>query len=251
MRQELKKFILDTLFPVQCLLCKQDDFWVCPKCLGKIKMLPAQVCPYCEKINIPGGKICPDCKEKFLAKNQVVPVDNLIVAVKYNETGISHIIHLFKYRFVSDLSRPFGKLLVKSLIENNSPVPDLIIPVPLHKRRLRWRGFNQSELLADYISQNLTPGFSIPVASDLIYRKRYTTAQMKIKNYEERKKNIKNAFGTRENMVYNLNNKNILLIDDIATTGSTFFECGRVLKAAGAGKIYSCVIARQEWKSVL
>jgi competence protein ComFC len=227
-------------------------------------MLPMQVCPYCEKINTPAGKICLRCKDNFLTKKAAIPIDNLVTAVKYKEAGISHLIHLYKYRFISDLSDSLGKLMIESIIENNLPLPNFIIPIPLHKRRLRWRGFNQAELLANFISQNLAPGLEIPVLNDLISRKKYTTPQMKIKSYSQRKKNLQNVFvlssvkflkakgrlnGT--NNAEKIRGKTILLVDDVATTGSTIFECGRVLKTNGAHKIYASVIARQEWKSVL
>jgi len=241
--------LLDTLFPIQCLLCRKDNVWICKKCLDKIEILSLQVCPYCEKIEMPAGKICPRCKESLLGKNKIAPVDNLVAAGNYKD--VSHFIHLLKYRFVSDLHMPLGKILVKAIIKNNFPLPDLIIPVPLHKRRLRWRGFNQSELLANYIGENLTPGFQIPVRADMIVRKKYTVPQMKIKNYSERRKNLQNVFVLDEEKINFIKDKEILLVDDVATTGSTLFECGQVLKANGAHKIYACVIARQEFKNVL
>jgi competence protein ComFC len=251
MLKNIHKIILDTLFPIRCLHCGDGDIWICSRCFGKIKMLSAQVCPYCEKINIPGGAVCPRCKEKFLGKNIPVPLDKMVVATKYKESDISRLIHFFKYRFISDLSEALGKLMVKSLIENNLPLPDLIIPVPLHKRRLRWRGFNQAELLANYISANLAPGLEIPVANDIISRKKYTVPQMKIRNYSKRKKNLQNVFVIDKDKKNIIADKKILLVDDVATTGSTLFECGRSLKANGANKIYASVIARQEWKNVL
>lgn len=251
MIKEINKNILDILFPIRCLYCENEDAWVCSGCFGKIKMLSAQVCPYCEKINIPGGGICPRCKEKFLGKNMPIPLDKLVVTAKYKESDISHLIHFLKYRFISDLSEPLGRLMAKSLVENNLPLPDLIIPVPLHKRRLRWRGFNQAELLANHISTNLAPGLEIPVATDIISRKKHTIPQMKIKNYAQRKKNLQNVFVLSNDGVNVIADKKILLVDDVATTGSTLFECGRVLKANGASKIYASVIARQEWKNVL
>lgn len=260
---KMKRIVLDTLFPVQCLFCKADDVWICKSCLEKIKIISVQVCPYCEKNITPGGATCSFCREKFFGKNQKIPLDNLIIASKYKENSISRLIHLFKYRFISDLSVPLGKIMIKTIIKNNLPLPDLIIPIPLHKRRLRWRGFNQSELLADYISKNLTPGFSIPVFADLIIRKKYTTPQMKIKKYKARQENIKNMFAINSNPLLpqagegarradeGIKNRTILLVDDIATTGSTLFECAKVLKSNSASKVYACVTARQEWKNVL
>jgi ComF family protein len=270
----VENFILDILFPISCLSCGKDDTWLCPECLEKIKLLSAQVCPYCEKNITESGSICPLCKEKFVSKNSAIPLDNLIVAASYRENIIPRLIHTCKYNFVSDLSDPLGKIMIYAILKNNFPLPDLIIPVPLHRRRQRFRGFNQSELLADYIAENLTPGFPIPVLSNFIIRARYTKPQMKIKNYQERQKNIQNIFvaninnktpgvfspfgkgrspeGTegfeKQNYLDKdfLKSKTILLVDDVATTGATLFECGKTLKKYGAGKVFGTVIARQE-----
>lgn len=139
--------------------------------------------------------------------------------------------------------------MVKSILKNNLPIADAIIPVPLHSRRLRWREFNQSEKLANFISENLTPSFPLSVYSDFLIRKRYTTAQMKIKNYSLRKENIKNAFVANKNQDLSvIKNKRILLVDDIATTGATLFECAKILKKNGAKEVFGVVIARQEMR---
>lgn len=255
-----KNFLLDTLFPVFCLSCRKPNEWICETCFEKIKLLPRQVCPYCEKVFSLVGRVCFKCKAGFLNKNKAVPLDNLIVAVPYDKFIVSRLVHLYKYNFIEDLSLTLGKLMVKSLVENNIPLPELIIPVPLHKRRLRWRGFNQAEKLAGFISENLSSGFPIPVSTDILGRKRYTLAQMKIKNYSERKKNIQNTFEINVAPVIKkpckasniqsdskiLKNKKILLIDDVCTTGSTIFECAKVLKLAGARQVTGAVIARQE-----
>jgi len=233
-----KKLALDILFPVACLKCGQGNLWLCPECLKKIDLLKFQVCPFCEKIMTESGKTCSDCKNERPALNR------LVVAAKYKDFDLDKIIHLFKYRFVEDLSLPLGEIMAKSLVFNNCPLPDLIIPVPLHPRRLRWRGFNQSELLAEFISENLAPGFVIPLKTNALLRKKYTPPQMKIKSFKDRRKNIKNAFAVKD--ANEIIGKNILLVDDIATTGSTLFECAQVLKDNGAKKVMAAVISRQE-----
>jgi ComF family protein len=245
----IKKIALDVLFPIHCLFCKRYGQWVCNDCLKKIIVLSEQVCPYCEKNISPSGRICQDCKIKFLKNNRNYSLDLLIVSIKYSQEGISRIIHYFKYSFIKDLGDPLAGIVSQAIISNNIPLPDLIVPVPLHPRRLRWRGFNQSEVLAQNISQDLTPGFQIPVLSNALVRKKYTPAQMKIKNYQERQQNVKNIFSL--NPAINsktLKEKNILIIDDVSTTGATLFECARALKDGGAKKIYGAVIARQEIK---
>jgi len=253
----IKKFILDTLFPIHCLYCQKYGAWICKECLEKINILPTQVCPYCEKNISPAGRICPLCKDKFLGKNETWPLDALIVSTKYEKNGISHIVHCFKYNFIQDLGAPLAEIISKAIIFHNLPLPDFIIPIPLHYRRLHWRGFNQGEILANNLSEILTPSFPLSVISNFLIRKKYTPAQMKIKNYNERKKNVRDIFGLNRNVetqnfasqnIASLQNKNILLIDDICTTGATLFEAGKILKSAGAKKVFGVVIARQEIK---
>jgi predicted amidophosphoribosyltransferase len=189
---------------------------------------------------------------------------------------------MYKYNFVRGLSVPLGQIITEAILKNNLPLPDLVIPIPLHPRRERWRGFNQSELLANHIAENLTPGMSIPVLNNLIIRARYTKPQMKIKNYQERQKNIKDIFSITKypplppgedaqragedkyinssseslspkfieekglRRFFTIRDKTILLVDDISTTGATLFECGKILKKHGAKKVMGAVIARQE-----
>jgi len=238
MLNRFKKNFLDTLFPIACLSCAKDGVWLCERCLKKISLRSFQVCPLCEQIISACGKICPDCRKRK------PPLDYLLVAANYQEKYITKIVHLYKYNFLESLAAPLGKIMLLSFMQNDFPLPDLIIPVPLHPRRLRWRGFNQSELLANYIGENLTPGLVIPILKNILIRKKDTAPQMQVKNYKDRRENIRNAFAVQNPS--GILNKNILLIDDIATTGSTLFECARVLKESGAKKIYGAVISRQE-----
>jgi competence protein ComFC len=230
-----------------------ENFWLCPECLENIEIISTQTCPYCEKVTMDAGAICPACKISHWQKNKTTPLDNLIVAAKYGRNNVARLVHAFKYNFAEDLSRPLSDVIIKALLKNNLLLPDLIVPVPLHRRRLRWRGFNQAELLANHIAQNLVPGFPLPVFADLIRRKKFTPPQMKIKNYKERQKNIQNAFSlafssSTSLTSSSLNGKSILLIDDICTTGSTLLECAKLLKESGAKKVFAAVIARQEIK---
>lgn len=242
---KIKDFALDTLFPIHCLSCRKEGFFICEECFQKIQLLSFQLCPRCEKYITEKGCLCQSCRNKF-------PISNLVVACRYKENDIDRLVHLLKYNFVQDLHVPLGRLLVKIILKNNLPLPDIIVPIPLHKRRLRWRGFNQSELLANYVSENLTPGFSIPVFSEIILRKKYTPPQMKIGKYSERRKNMEEAFeiNNKYDLSNNLlKNKTILLVDDICTTGATLSECAKVLKQNGAKKVMAAAIARQEFSN--
>lgn len=239
--KKTKTFILDTLFPISCVSCNHDGVWLCENCFQKIQLLSFQLCPRCEKLITEDGQLCSFCKKLR------PPLDALIVASRYKEGNISKLVHLFKYNFVEDLSAPLGKLMVQALLASGLHVPDFIVPVPLHKRRLRWRGFNQAELLANHVSRNLTPGYAIPVFENVLKRIRYTPPQMKIKDYFQRRKNMRDVFSLTAGPL-SIKNKNILLIDDIATTGATLFECARTLKQNGAKFVFAAVIARQEMK---
>lgn len=245
---KIKQFTLDVLFPIVCLSCRKDDFWLCPECLEKIPILNFQICPKCEKIISEQGQLCQICKNR--RKKEPFYLDALVSSVKYGENNVSKMIHLFKYNFIPDLSAPLGKILTKGLLKSDLPLPDFIAPVPLHPLRLRFRGFNQANLLAKEISRNLTPGFEIPVLSDLLIRKKHTQPQMKIKKYAERQKNIKNSFAINPAFLKKIKNKQILLIDDVATTSATLLECAKILKNNGAKKVFAGVIARQEFKKI-
>ncbi len=208
-----------------------------------MNILDFQVCPVCENALTNKGSLCPTCREKRKSH-----IDSLIAAVSYEDPLVKKLVHNFKYRFISDISQPLAKLITKALIRNDFILPDLIIPVPLHPRRLRWRGFNQSFLLAKHISKEIAPFLNIQIFN-ILERKKYNQPQMQIRAYQERLRNVRNIFGLKKEADVNLiKNKNILLIDDIATTGATLEECAKVLKSAGARKVFAAVLARQSIK---
>jgi ComF family protein len=118
------------------------------------------------------------------------------------------------------------------------PAPDLVLPVPLHFRRLRERGFNQSGLLAGELARKLR----VPVSFDVIVRKNRTLPQTRL-NRRERLKNVKGAFelaGARK-----VRDRRILLVDDVFTTGTTLSECARTLKSkGGASEVHAITVTR-------
>ncbi|MFA5872139.1 MAG: phosphoribosyltransferase family protein [Parcubacteria group bacterium] len=189
------------------------------------------------------GNLCAHCKE-----NKESWLDGLLVASSYNNSLLKNILHSFKYRFISSLSEPLSKIMLSSLVGSDFTIPHFIIPVPLHKKKLRYRGFNQSLLLANAISDNLTPPIKIAVA-DILERKKHTRAQMEIKNYQQRIQNVKNIFELKPGFDKLLiKNKIVLLVDDIATTGATLQECARILKENEVKKVFAVVVARQAVK---
>lgn len=237
--QKLNNFILNILFPIRCISCSKHGEWFCEKCFLQIKLPNEHVCGICEKMITPDGRTCQACKKKS-------SLDGLLTCASYKQDSISRAVHFFKYRFINDLHVPLGNLMVNVMQKTDIPLPNLILPIPLHKRRLRWRGFNQSFLLAKKISEKLLPGTTLQIDENILIRKKYTTPQMSIKDYKHRQQNLSGAF-----LVLNekqIRNKIILLVDDIATTGSTILECSKVLKNAGAKEVFAIVIARQESK---
>jgi len=233
-------FILDMIFPRSCIRCGSGGFFVCDQCIKDLQPLSFQMCPVCERAITVAGEKCDLCR-----RTSSHQLDKLIVAGSYDDSFLAQLIHTYKYKFVEELSGPLGNFLLNSLKKWAFPVPDLIIPVPLHKRRLKWRGFNQAFLLAQHLSKNIVPGLEIPLADDVLLRKRYTAPQMKIKKRHLRAENINKAFVIDNKKMEKCRSANILLVDDVCTTGATIFECCRLLGTAKPRTITAAVLARQ------
>ncbi len=218
MLANLKKFVLDLLFPIQCLGCGQYDEWLCCDCFKKIKF---------------GSDLTPS-----LLKNYKPYLEDVWVATDYSQKIIQRALQNYKYNFIIELGRPLGQLLVEYLKTSNKNINfDFIVPVPLAKKRLVWRGFNQAEILAKTVGDFL----GLPVATKLIFRKKYTRPQVGLAA-KDRRLNVSGIFDLKQNQ--HILDKNILLIDDVVTTGSTLGECAKVLKKAGAKRIYGLVVAQ-------
>lgn len=239
--KKFKKHILDILFPIHCISCQKPDKWICRECLKKITLQQKQVCPICEKIESQNGQTCRKCKKRHT-------IDNMIICTDYKKSKlVKKAIHLHKYRFAKDIGISLGRIMQKQIYHCSIPIPDIIIPIPLHPKRLRWRGFNQSEVLSDYLSKNIAPGIHIESNKDILYRKKYTYPQANIQNYNQRKKNLEGVFEVSENKSL-LKNKSVLLVDDVSTTGTTIFECAKILKKNGVKKVFAIVLARPQAK---
>ncbi|MDI6777605.1 MAG: ComF family protein [Patescibacteria group bacterium] len=238
---KIKKIILDTLFPVSCLSCGAPEHWVCEQCFAETKMREQQSCPWCEKIATLKGKLCFFCKEQKKSR-----LDGLVAAVSYENPFVKQATYNLKYRFASELASPLSEILLKSLLENDISLPKYVVPVPLHRRRLRWRGFNQSQLLAEKISAGLAPPVKIEML-DALERRKHKKPQMEIKKYRDRLDNVKGIFSLKTKPS-KIKGARILLVDDIATTGATLQECAGVLKENGARYVFAAVIARQTMK---
>lgn len=239
--QEAFTTLLDTLFPISCLghECQKKNQWLCDTCLAAIPLRTEQHCPTCLVRITPSGQVCTLCHDTISPA-----LDGIFIASHYRKSLLPHAIHTWKYRFIPDMAVPLAHLLTSALEKSTLPLPDILLPVPLHSRRLRFRGFNQSELLARALSQSLTPGLELPIHTDVLLRTRYTKPQMKTDSREERLLNLKDAFTLTQEKEALITEKYIWLVDDVATTGTTLEECARILKAHGAKSVFGIVLAR-------
>lgn len=160
------------------------------------------------------------------------------------KSDFEKIIHHLKYSGMKDLGVFLGEHLagyVKLEIEEQKESYDYMIPVPLHKTKVRERGYNQSE----YIVKGLSGILNIPFLFDVINRKLYTKSQTKL-TLLERQKNILGAFAFNNSHNEKLKDKNIILLDDVVTTGATVNECIKVVREAGVNKIFTVSLAMAE-----
>ncbi len=229
----LSKF-LDLIFPINCVSCKKSGSWICESCFSKLGIKNLQVCPKCKKTN-KDGKHCKNCKNDY-------NLNGILIAGDYENYSIESLIKKYKYEFAKDISAYLGNFLflfLEEIKKQDHPIFKnnySIISVPLHKKRQAWRGFNQSEILAKIISKKL----NLELLSGL--KKVKNTNPQTTLNKEEREKNIKNCFEWTKNSI---KTKNIIIIDDITTTGSTLNECAKELKKHGASDIWGLVIAKK------
>lgn len=230
--QKTKKLILDTLFPIRCIGCQEYDHWICKDCHKTFPTLTEQHCFICKENITENGEICFTCSQ-----NSEINLKSVFIASTYQNKFLQKTVHYFKYRFVEKVGEPLALLIAQTLQHSNHPTPDIIIPVPLHKKRLHWRGFNQAEVLAQELD------LKIPIVTNILIRHQNTTPQVKMKNRKQRLENLNNAF-TVEN-IEKIKGKKILLIDDIITTGATLSVCADILQKAGAKEVRALVIARE------
>lgn len=230
----LKNFLLDLFFPKKCLGCNKPGTYICDSCLNKIEL--AQIVS--PRLTSPGL----DTVQKISS------LDRLIWAVPYSNPLVKELIRIFKYHYIKELAKPLSQFLIAQCGRSYLPHNAVIVPVPLHKRKLRERGYNQAELLAKEVAEH----FSLPLETNVLIRKKYTPQQARKKNEQERREALKDAFEIAPDFMEKcvnqgknlLSEKNVILVDDVFTTGSTLCEAAKVLKRAGAKEVWGLVIAK-------
>ena len=230
---------LDYLFPSYCLICGSQDVYqagylICKECIDSISFITHPFCSCCGKPFFTENSrdhLCSDClshKSHF----------NFVRALGTYEGILEKIIHQLKYKHKFAVGNIFNLLLdACQFNEIDFSAYDFFIPVPLHQRRLRQRGFNQAVIIGKVLQKK----YKVPLKLMVLERTVYTLPQVGLRG-KERKNNVRNAFRVKDLKV--VQNKSILLLDDVFTTGATINECARVLKAAGASRVDGFVVAR-------
>ena len=222
--------IIDAIFPKQCFNCHkiiERVSLICEDCLKKIPINNTLFCSLCRARLANNKKICHR-QQKYL----------LAAATAYSGLA-KELIWQFKYGKKTSAGHPLGAIASEYLNNLGLEFKNFsVVPIALHKKRQRQRGFNQAEILAKAISKKL----SLPLLTGALTRIKETSAQMKLESRESRYENLKDAFMIP--LISEIDGKNILLVDDVVTSGATFNEAVRALKNAGAKKIIALAVAK-------
>lgn len=231
MKLKAINFLLDLLFPVLCQGCGAEGDWLCLACQGKVAPPPSQ-CFECRK-NSFLGRVHNECHGRGIC------LSGLMVAAEYKNQSVQGLIWNLKYNSVRSISDSLGLILAdffigQDLLDYFSSAA--VVPIPLHKRRARTRGFNQADLIAKRFAERT--GLE------------YCNVLKKIKNTERqvdlektaREENVRGVFACPP--LPSFGERKIILVDDVATTGATLNECARVLREQQTGEIWGLVVAR-------
>jgi len=215
------EFILDIFFPPICLNCKK----------------------YLEEKEKP-DLICGNCFQSIkIYKNLFRPSSQLILAAvtSYGNSATKELIHCLKYKGFLKAQKPLGEILIKYLSNLDLRLENcIVVPVSLYPSRRRKRGFNQAEILADIISRY----FNIPVRTDVLKRIKDTKSQIETKSRKERAENLKGSFEISAGGKEIMKNKNIILVDDVYTSGATMNAAIKTIRRYNKNRIIGIVVAK-------
>lgn len=209
----------------------------CPACLNKLTSKEDSICSICLNSlrTVSTEIINAEYQRKFVSKRIISGFVSQYIFEKDKE--LQHIIHALKYDKKFQIGFFLGKILGKHFQSQfNDWKINLITPVPLHHLKEAERGFNQSF----YITKGINVSTGIPINNRIVKRCRFTQSQTTM-TAKERAENVEGAFLVKKDD--NLKDKNILLVDDVMTTGATINSCGKVLLESGANRIYAATVA--------
>jgi len=240
--RQLTNAIVDLLYPPHCAVCHSLGSWLCIRCIAQIERIHPPVCLRCGRpvgpeVNFAAtaqepGPRCGRCEE--------LPPDlDLLRAFAYFGGPLREAIHQFKYGGVAVLAGPLGQMMAcawPDLAPDGQEQVDVIVPVPLHPRRERERGYNQAALLA----REFGPRLGCPVVEDALLRPRETLPQVNL-GTRERRANVHGAFRCADSR---LRGSRVLIIDDVFTTGATLEAAASALRLGGASAVLGYTLAR-------
>jgi len=249
-----------TLFPADCRLCGApliniSRLPVCEDCLGAMRPITGGLCSVCgERLVSPFAFSAGPCSTEARSTEsgearcglcrRLAPPYVKATAYGSYESGLRELIHLLKYNQVRPAANVLGRMLAEA-IEDLQPLfarsEVLVVPVPLHSRKMRQRGFNQSELIARAALKLKFAAVRFQLSAGLLERCRETKSQIGLSRHQ-RRENIRGAFVVAK--PHEVARREILLVDDVFTTGTTVSECARILRRAGASKVYIATVAR-------
>jgi ComF family protein len=238
-------WLVDWLFPPRCRACGswiqgRDSDYFCATCLPSIEVIGHPLCSICGR-PFPGAAgedhPCGPCVKRaphFAGARAWACYPR----EEAEPQPLRRVIQKLKYGGKVSLGKPLGRLMAHGCGEFlGACAAELIVPVPLHPKRLRWRGFNQSVLLARQVSH----AYGTPMDPFLLVRRRETPPQTQLSE-QERRRNVRGAFAVEAGKP--VKNRTVLLVDDVYTSGATVNECSRALRRAGAKEVYVLTLAR-------
>ena len=220
---------VDLVFPQTCVHCENEGQLLCGGCLDDAARIGNEACRSCG-IQLEYGSRCGKCAE-------APPALARVTAVFQFEGAMRDAVHALKYRDLRAIAPALGAELAADVQARHRKI-DVVAPVPLHRRRMRSRGYNQAELLARPVAARL----GVPLSTDLLTRVTDSPSQALARNESARSASVRNAFAASSEA----RGKRVLLIDDVATTCSTLNACGRALRRAGAKSVGAAVLAREQ-----
>lgn len=244
--------LFSVLFPSDCRICglpllNISRLPVCPNCLSGIEPVSGNVCSVCgEQVlsayadsDAEGFRECPVCRRIER------PFERAVAYGSY-DGGLRELIHLLKYNGVTPAAGVLGRMLAEALIPLHAVFEQeeiLVIPVPLYKAKRRQRGFNQAELVTRAALTASTLSHRFVFAPSLLLRTRETHSQIGLTSHQ-RRENLRGAFAVAR--AAEVIGREVLLVDDVYTTGTTVSECSRVLRRAGAARVWVATVARTQ-----
>ncbi len=235
--ERFKSAIVDLLFPPHCVACQRLGAWLCSACQDEIEIISRPICLRC---GLPLADLHPaDSSPSICSSCQFAPLQlDGLVAYAFHSGPLRQAIHQFKYQDLRGLAVPLGKLMRDgwAALAPQGLDPDVIVPVPLHPSRQRQRGYNQAALLARELGAYLQR----PVVEGALVRTKATAPQVDL-SIQERRANVRDAFRCTGTGLLGMQ---VLLVDDVCTSGSTLESACAALREIGTSSVWAYTLAR-------